>query len=64
MKPALITVGLIALAALLGPFLLPYNHASIDWNSVRVGLCRRVRGLRALSFCRMARAGGVSVSRG
>ncbi len=38
MKPALIIVALIILAALLLPFVLPYDHASIDWDSVRVGL--------------------------
>jgi oligopeptide transport system permease protein len=38
MKAALIIVALIALAAVLGPLLLPYDHVSIDWNSVRVGL--------------------------
>jgi oligopeptide transport system permease protein len=37
-RAALIIVALIVAAALLGPFLLPYDHASIDWNSVRVGL--------------------------
>jgi oligopeptide transport system permease protein len=38
MKPALIIVALIALAALLGPIVLPYDHIAIDWDSVRVGL--------------------------
>ncbi|MFZ1477078.1 MAG: ABC transporter permease, partial [Sphingorhabdus sp.] len=38
MKPALIIVALIALAALLVPPLLPYDHIAIDWDSVRVGL--------------------------
>jgi hypothetical protein len=37
-KPALIIVAFIVAAALLGPFLLPYDHASIDWDSVRAGL--------------------------
>ncbi|HEX4874271.1 MAG TPA: ABC transporter permease, partial [Sphingorhabdus sp.] len=38
MKPALILVALIALAALLVPPLLPFDHIVIDWDSVRVGL--------------------------
>lgn len=38
MKPALILFALIALVALLVPPLLPYDHVSIDWDSVRVGL--------------------------
>ncbi|HMU23257.1 MAG TPA: ABC transporter permease, partial [Sphingorhabdus sp.] len=38
MKPALVIVALIALAALLVPPLLPYDHISIDWDSVRGGL--------------------------
>jgi oligopeptide transport system permease protein len=37
-KPALIIVAVIALAALLLPSLLPYDHVSIDWDSVRAGL--------------------------
>lgn len=38
MRPALILFTLIALVALLVPPLLPYDHVSIDWDSVRVGL--------------------------
>lgn len=38
MKPALVLFALIALVALLVPLLLPYDHVSIDWDSVRVGL--------------------------
>lgn len=38
MKPALVTVAVIALAAVLAPLLLPYDHIAIDWDSVRVGL--------------------------
>lgn len=38
MRPALVLFALIALAALLVPPLLPYDHAAIDWDSVRVGL--------------------------
>jgi oligopeptide transport system permease protein len=38
MRAALIIVALISLAAVLGPLVLPYDHVSIDWNSVRVGL--------------------------
>jgi oligopeptide transport system permease protein len=37
-KPALTIVALIVFAALLLPFVLPYDHASIDWDSVRAGL--------------------------
>ncbi|MEN9391948.1 MAG: hypothetical protein RLZZ104_291, partial [Pseudomonadota bacterium] len=36
MRPALILFALIALVALLVPPLLPYDHVSIDWDSVRV----------------------------
>ena len=38
MRAPLIIVAAIALAALLGPLLLPWDHASIDWDSVRAGL--------------------------
>ena len=38
MKIPLILVAAIILAALLGPLILPWDHASIDWDSVRVGL--------------------------
>lgn len=38
MRSALVLFALIALAALLVPPLLPYDHAAIDWDSVRVGL--------------------------
>lgn len=38
MRIPLLIVALIALAALLGPMLLPWDHASIDWDSVRAGL--------------------------
>lgn len=38
MRFALAIVGLIACAALLGPFLLPFDAVSIDWDSVRAGL--------------------------
>ncbi|MFM2411120.1 MAG: hypothetical protein RL481_1948 [Pseudomonadota bacterium] len=38
MKPALVIVAIIVTAALFGPLLLPYDHASIDWDSVRVGV--------------------------
>ncbi len=38
MKPALVIIALIILAAVIGPYLLPYDHIAIDWNSVRAGL--------------------------
>jgi oligopeptide transport system permease protein len=38
LKLSLTIVGLIVAAAVLLPFLLPYDHASIDWDSVRAGL--------------------------
>jgi oligopeptide transport system permease protein len=38
MRVALTIVALIVTAALLGPLLLPFDHASIDWDSVRAGL--------------------------
>ncbi len=38
MRPALLIVAFIVVAALLGPLLLPYDHASIDWDNVRAGL--------------------------
>ena len=38
MRAALFIVALIVLAAVIGPLVLPYDHVSIDWNSVRVGL--------------------------
>ncbi len=38
MRAALILVIFVALAALIGPAFLPYDHASIDWNNVRAPL--------------------------
>ncbi len=38
MRPALVIVALIVLAALLVPPLLPFDHVAIDWDSVRVGM--------------------------
>lgn len=38
MKPALILLGLIVLAALLGPLVLPWRYDVIDWNAIRGGL--------------------------
>lgn len=38
MKLPLIIVAIIALAALLVPPLLPWDHAQIDWDSVRAGM--------------------------
>lgn len=35
MKPALSLLGLVVLAALLGPLLLPWSYDAIDWNAVR-----------------------------
>ncbi len=37
MRRALFIVGFIAACALLLPFILPWDHASIDWDSVHVG---------------------------
>ncbi len=37
MRIPLIIVAIIALAALIGPFLLPWGHAAIDWDYVRAG---------------------------
>ena len=38
MRTPLIIVAVFAVAAFMGPFLLPWDHASIDWNNVRAGL--------------------------
>lgn len=38
MRIPLLIVALIAAAALIGPVLLPWGHAQIDWDSIRVGL--------------------------
>ncbi len=57
MKPALIIVALIALAALLLPALLPWDHAHIDWNAVRapVGDVHHWLGTDDLGRDRLAR---------